>query len=265
MILADHIVVERGGKNILNDVSLALSPGRVTALVGPNGAGKSTLLHVMAGDIAVQSGTVSIDGTRVNRLGAKQLALRRSVLTQQSLLDFPFSAEEVVVLGRSASARGWSDSEEDYRAARRAMAALDIADKAHQLYPSLSGGEMQRVHVARALVQLEAATNRDNRYLLLDEPTASLDVAHAHLTLKLARDAARQGAGVLVVLHDLQLAAFYADDAVIMKRGKIVAAGPFDQVVTADLVARVFDVSAVAIASPHLGGRSIVVSLPRHE
>lgn len=263
MIRADRLYVERGGKRILADVSLTLEPGCVTVLLGPNGAGKSTLMHAIAGDVAVQSGRVIIDGHDVKQIGAKQLALRRAVLTQHSLLDFPFRAEEVVVLGRTASSPSWSDSNADYAAAWRAMAALDIADKARQPYPSLSGGEKQRVHFARAIVQLEAASGK-NRYLLLDEPTSSLDIAHAHIALRLAQKAARDGAGVLIVLHDLQLASFYADNAVLMRQGAIVDSGPFDRVVTAESIGEVFDVSAIAVPSPLPGSRPMIVSLPRN-
>jgi iron complex transport system ATP-binding protein len=258
---AAGIEVVRGGKKLLDGVSAEIVPGRVTALLGPNGAGKSTLLHVLSGDTVPDAGEVTLDGRGIETFRARDLALRRAVLTQQSLLDFPFTAEQVVLLGRAPHFRGWSETARDIAAARFAMAEVDIAGRAAQLYPTLSGGERQRVHLARALTQLDGArAGGGGRYLLLDEPTSNLDVSHAHVTLDLARARARSGFGVLVVLHDFQLAGFYADEVVVLHGGRVAASGPVQAVLTPGLVEEVFQTPAVRIEMPPAG--AIVMAVP---
>ncbi len=246
-LAASGLVVCRGGHALLDGVSLALRPGRVTAVVGPNGAGKSTLLRVLSGELAPDLGEVAFHGRPLASWTPGELARRRAVLPQESDLRFPFRVEEVVRLGRVPHPGG-GDSAHDRRLAREALARVDLAALADRVYPTLSGGEKQRAHLARALVQLQppaGAVAPEGRVLLLDEPTASLDLAHQHSVLTLARELAlRERVAVLAILHDLNLVLAYADDLVVLARGRVVAAGPVSGTLTPGLVREVFGVPA---------------------
>jgi iron complex transport system ATP-binding protein len=240
---ADAVSVRRGGRLVLDAVSCAAPSGRVLAVLGPNGAGTSTLLRLIAGEFAPVSGGVAFAGRPLASWPLSDLALRRAVVGQHSELAFPFTAREVVLLGRTPHpSRG--DAPADRAAADRALAAVDMAGRAAQDYPTLSGGERQRVHFARALAQLDGAP-LGQRALLLDEPTASLDLAHQHGVLALARRLARQeDLAVLIVLHDLNLALAYSDDVLVLQAGRVVAAGPVAVTVTSALVRTVFGITA---------------------
>ncbi len=239
---ADVVSVHRAGRPVLDVVSCAARPGRVLAVLGPNGAGKSTLLRVLAGEFAPASGTVAFAGRPLAAWPLAALALRRAVVGQHSEPAFPFTAREVVLLGRTPHP-GSGDTPADHAAADRALAAVDLAARAAQSYPTLSGGERQRVHFARALAQLDGAP-AGPRALLLDEPTASLDLAHQHGLLRLARDLARRDAlAVLVVLHDLNLALRYADDVLLLAAGRVAAGGPVAGTLTAALASALFGLS----------------------
>jgi len=240
MIEARNISHSYDAHAVLADASLRAAPGRVLALLGPNGAGKTTLLRVMAGELKPQSGTASFDGSELARWKPRELARRRAFLPQDSQLEFPFAVEEVVMLGRAPHIEG-SESDEDARIVREALALAGMESFAARDFTSLSGGERQRVQLARVLAQ---AWPRKGCALLLDEPVASLDLAHQHDTLRIARDWAQGGACVVAILHDVNLALRYADDAVLLKDGRIVADGPVREVLTAERVSEVFSVIA---------------------
>lgn len=247
VLSASGLVVHRGGRALLDEVSLSLLPARVIAVVGPNGAGKSTLLRVLSGELPPDAGQVTFLDRDLSGWPASALARRRAVLPQESDLRFPFRVEEVVRLGRIPHPGG-GDAAHDRVLALEALRRVGLADLANRLYPTLSGGERQRVHLARALVQLEPAPGAPApgaRVLLLDEPTASLDLAHQHSVLSLARDLAlREHIAVLAVLHDLNLVLTYADDLLVLQRGRAAAAGPVAETLTPDLVQEIFGVSA---------------------
>ena len=255
MLAAHDLVVRRGARVLLDGVSLALPPGRVTAVIGPNGAGKSTLLRVLAGEIAPDSGSISLLDRPLSAWGALDLARLRAVLPQESDLRFPFRVDEVVRLGRIPHPGG-GDTGHDRALTREALARVDLAGLSERVYPTLSGGEKQRVHLARALVQLQPAPGRaapPGRVLLLDEPTASLDLAHQHLILALARELAhREQVAVLAILHDLNLVLSYADDLVVLRRGRVIGTGPATTTVTPALVRDVFGVAAGVFRHPEL-------------
>jgi len=261
-LAASDLVVRRGGRALLDGVSLALHPGRVTAVVGPNGAGKSTLLRVLSGELAPDSGAVSFHDRALADWAPGDLARRRAVLPQESDLRFPFRVEEVVRLGRVPHPRG-GDSAHDRRLAREALARVDLAALADRVYPTLSGGEKQRAHLARALVQLQPASDAvapEGRVLLLDEPTASLDLDHQHSVLTLARELAlRERVAVLAVLHDLNLVLAYADGLVVLARGRVVAAGPVSGTLTPGLIREVFGVPARVIELPGSARRQLLL------
>jgi len=239
MIDLTDITVQIGDARLVEDVSAAIRPGQLTAIIGPNGAGKTTLLRVASGELAASAGTVRMDDQPLEALPPRQQARRRAVLPQQSQLHFAFSVLEVVLMGRTPHLQG-AESRDDWQIAETALSAVGMGDFAERAFPTLSGGEQQRVHLARALAQIWTPPADGNRYLLLDEPTASLDLAHQHNVLQVARRLATDGVGVLAILHDLNLAAQYADHVVVMRRGCVHAQGAPDAVFTPACIHDVF-------------------------
>lgn len=235
MIRVEGLGVRIGRTAILDGVDLTVAPGRLTAVIGSNGAGKSTLMRCIAGERSPTSGRVTLDGAPIAAWDLVALARRRAVLPQHVALDFPLTGREVVRLGRSPH-RGVADAATDRRAIAAAMAAADVAHLADRSYPTLSGGEQQRVQFARVLAQIAGPDAAPSGYLLLDEPTASLDLAHQSAILRAARGLAEAGAGVLAILHDLNQAARFADDIVLLRQGRVFAAGSPAEVFTAPIV-----------------------------
>ena len=233
-----NATVRVGDKTLLSDVSMAVEPGQVVTVLGPNGAGKSTLMKIACGERPLTSGTVRLNGR--NNWDLRQQALMLGVLPQSSSLSFPFTVEEVVLLGRTPSS---SDHQENRSIVEQALAKVDARHLKHRQYTTLSGGERQRVHMARVLTQIWDECPSGNRFLLLDEPTSALDPAHQQLTLKIARQQAdEQGMGVMVILHDLNLAARYSDQLVILQDGGIAAQGTPRNVLTPEVVYSVFNI-----------------------
>jgi iron complex transport system ATP-binding protein len=211
----------RGERALIDGVSLALHPGEVLVILGANGAGKSTLLRCLSGELQPDVGEIRLNGVPLARWSPADCAKRRAILPQQSPLSFPFTALEVAAMGRIPHG---GPGPSDTRIAAEALAAAEADHLAERRYTTLSGGERQRVHLARILAQLwTPLPNEEPRYLLLDEPTASLDLAHQHATLALARRWTDRHIGVLVVLHDLNLAAQYGDRIALMKDGRLLA------------------------------------------
>ena len=228
MFEARAISVRLGGTSVLQSVDVTVRAGEVIAVCGPNGAGKSTLLATLAGDIRPQDGTVCLDGRPIRDMPAAELAARRAVLEQQPTLSAPFTIRELLSL--SVPPQVSQHRLDDL--IRRHLEAVGLLELVDRNCLTLSGGQRHRAHLARVLVQLDASDARDS-YLLLDEPTASLDLAHQITTLRIVRRTAGAGAGVLLVLHDLSLAAAYADRVVLMQEGRIVDVGPPCDVLTA--------------------------------
>ena len=244
-----RLVSARAGKAILvRDVSLSVAPGEVVALIGPNGAGKSTLLRLLAGDEAPSSGEVRIAGRPLAAWAPRDLARTRAVLPQQSTLAFAFTALEVVLMGRAPHAYG-GEGPDDCAAARQALAIVGLEGFEERLYPTLSGGEQQRVHLARVIAQIGPG-GCNERYLLLDEPTSSLDLAHQHGALRIVRRMANEGAGVLVVLHDLNLAAEYADRIGVLSGGSLLSLGSPWRVLTREILREAFHIEARIVPAP---------------
>lgn len=238
MYQAHGIHVSVSGKPILVDARVAVAPGKVVAIVGPNGAGKSTLLKVLAGERKPNAGEVTLDGISITDRKASELAARRAVLPQSAVVAFPFTVEEIVGLGLPHRfPRG-----EGQRLIERGLRAVDMIPFGPRAYDTLSGGERQRIQLARVLLQLWS--HGTNGYLLLDEPTSSLDLAHQLVALNLAREHAAGGGGVLTVLHDINLAVMVADEILALKAGQVVASGPPAEVVTDALIHELYDVKA---------------------
>jgi iron complex transport system ATP-binding protein len=254
MLRARSATYRVGEKALVASVDLALRPGVFTAIIGPNGAGKSTLLRLLSGELKPTSGSVELDGRSLALCQAGALARRRAVVPQATALSFPFTAGEVVLLG--ATVPGFAPpSAHLERAAMECLRTVGLVDIRDRLYTHLSGGERQRVHIARALLQL-AVSSRDGdepAILMLDEPTASLDLAHQGIVLGEARRQAQQGRAVLAVLHDLNLAAAFADELILMSRGQIAARGTARDVLSDELLSRAYGCEVRTNKTPAAG------------
>jgi iron complex transport system ATP-binding protein len=249
------LTVLLGGRPVLHDVSVAVHPGETVALIGPNGAGKSTLLGALAGDRPAASGSATIMGHAAASWPPLHLARTRAVLPQSSSVSFAFSAGEVVEMGRAPWA-GTDAADADEEAIAEAMADAGVAEFAGRGIDTLSGGERARLALARVLAQ-------HTPILMLDEPTAALDLHHQELTLSLARRRARAGCAVLVVLHDLGLAAAYADRIVLLDRGRVAADGPPATVLDPDLLSRIYQHPIEVLPHP-AGAAPIVLPVRAH-
>lgn len=248
MLNAEHLGVERGGRALLESVNLDVKPGEVIAVLGANGAGKSTLLRLLARELAPTVGAIQLNGRPIEYWSASELARQRAVLPQSDALRFAFEVRQVVALGRfpwgveaASRAREVTDA---------AMHAADIFKLATRRYTELSAGERARVQFARVLAQIWESEPGRERYLLLDEPTASLDLAHQHSVLAMTRRFAASGVGVVMVLHDPNLALLYADRSILLKQGRVLACGRTCEVLTAQLIRDTFGIDVDLISRP---------------
>jgi iron complex transport system ATP-binding protein len=240
MIEAIGLSYSIGALEILQDVSLTVRPGEVVALVGPNGAGKTTLLRLLSGtDLVPSAGEITIDGTPLAELSPAGMARHRALLSQEQQLQADFPAFDVVLMGRTPHVVG-REQPRDYQIAAAALSNMRAQPLADRPFTVLSGGEKQRIALARAGAQIWEPLPSGNRYLLLDEPTNNLDLAHQHIALGRARDWASDGVGVVTVLHDLNLAAQYADRLVVLHTGRVVSTGSPREVLTQTLMRSVF-------------------------
>ncbi|MBI1260346.1 MAG: heme ABC transporter ATP-binding protein [Rhizobiales bacterium] len=248
MIEGRDISVEIGRRRLLDQINIDIEPGRIMIIAGPNGAGKSTLMSVLAGERVPATGGVMMDGVPLSAISHRQLAMRRAVLLQQSALDFAFTVAEVVALGRLPHVDA-PDVADDPAAIAQAAARADIQHLMARHYPTLSGGEKQRVQFARALAQLWHRDGGTRRYLFLDEPTSALDLRHQRLLLNVAAALKGESVGVLAILHDINLAAAYGDDLMLLRDGRCVAAGPVDEVLNPVEIEACFDLGVEMMTS----------------
>lgn len=218
---AEHIHFTVGNRQILSDVGLTLSPGKFVAVLGPNGAGKSTLLKIMTGELKQQTGAVKVGEKDIDKFSTKELALVRAVLPQHSAMNFPFRAFEVVLTGRTAYRK---ERAEDLRIVEEVMKETGSWHLKDSFYNTMSGGEQQRVQLARVLAQIHS-TEDTPRFLFVDEPSSSLDIAYQHQILGTIRSRCEKQVGVMAILHDLNLAAQYADEILFLCGGKSIAHG----------------------------------------
>lgn len=243
---ADALQLRRGGRSLLHALHLSLGPGEVHAVLGPNGAGKSSLLRCLSGELAPTAGRALLDQRDLRAWSPLALARRRAVLPQAESLRFAFAVADVVRLGRLPLPTLPAAEEH-----ARIEAALHTTGCAHLLtraYTDLSGGERQRVQLARVLVQVAEDLGEGPRYLILDEPTAALDLAHQYELLEALRRRADAGLGVLMSLHDPNLALAYADVVTLLCCGEAVAQGPPADVLTPATLARYFGVRAERVS-----------------
>lgn len=260
-LIATSIAVHRGRRVILRDVSIRVAATEIVAILGANGAGKSTLLRALAGGLELERGDVSLLGRALTSWDRVELARRRASVQPARAIDFPFLVEELVRLGRHPHA---PDPQLDRRSVAEAMAATEIGHLAKRCHSSLSTGERQRVELARALAQLGRPSRERPCWLLLDEPTANLDLAHALVLLERLRAWCRAGLGVAMVVHDLGLALRFADRIVLLADGHVLADGrPELFVEQPQLLRDGFGLDAEVIAHPR-GGWPIVLPTAAH-
>jgi len=247
VIDVDDVSVSLGGTEILTDVSLSAEVGELVGLVGPNGAGKTTLLRTASGVLDPDGGTVHVDGDDVHALSSREASRRVAVVPQTSAVSFDFDVETVVEMGRHPyrSRLGGVD-EAGAEAVQTAMERVDVAQFADRSIEAVSGGERRRVLLARALAQ-------DTPCLLLDEPTASLDVTRAVETLSMVRDLVDDGRAAVAAIHDLDLAARFCDRIVVLAEGTVRAGGPPAETLDAEVLSAAFDGRAEVANDPLTG------------
>ncbi|WP_336082574.1 heme ABC transporter ATP-binding protein [Nocardia sp. SSK8] len=247
---ATGLTVRRGHRTVLDDVDFQVAAGEIVALVGPNGAGKSSLLAALAGELEPSTGTVKLEGHALTHWSHADMARRRAVLPQSHAVGFPFTAREVVAMGRSPWLHTAAAGRDDALIAA-ALAATDVTHLATRPFPSLSGGERARVALARVLAQ-------DTATVLLDEPTAALDIGHQEAVLRLAADRATAGSAVVVVVHDLGVAAAYADRVTVLDAGRVAADGPPRTVLTHELLTAVYRHPVDVFDHPDTGAQLVL-------
>jgi len=257
VIRALGITVRRAGRTLVDGADIAAAAGELTVIVGPNGAGKSTLLRVLSGDIVADAGEAVLLDRPLRQWRRADIARCRAVLPQGCSLNFAFRVKDVVRLGRLP----FSPSPEDAEIAARALSTVGLDGFAERLYPSLSGGEQRRVQLARVLAQADGAVRAGRGVVLLDEPTANLDPAHGLAALAHARKLARAGLTVLSVVHDVNLAAPFADRFIGMRTGRVVFSGKPREVLTSDNLRSVYGVDTAVLPHPRLDC-PLVVFLP---
>ena len=254
MLSAKQLEVKRGSKTILHDINLSLVSGQITGVLGSNGAGKSTLLAALCGELTPTQGEVMFAASPLADWDNQQRAQHLAVLPQTSTLNFGFTVQQVVAMGRLPYTTGQAV---DQQIIEQVLHQVDATNLAERNYLQLSGGERQRVHLARVLAQLMPASGR--QVLLLDEPTSMLDPLHQHSTLQAVRAFAEQGGAVLVILHDLNLAARYCDQLLLLDQGQIVIQGSPAEVLTAQRVEQVFGLEVLVQPHPERG-HPVVIS-----
>lgn len=237
-----------GGKPILDDVGFALQPGRLNALIGPNGAGKSTLLRVILGFEPAARAHVAFEGADLHALPRRQRARIAALVEQSAATDQPIDVHDVVMLGRLPHQGLWSaDSQsEDEAVVARALQRTGMSDFATRRFSTLSGGEQQKVQIARALAQ-------QPRLLLFDEPTNHLDLSAQIAVMEILRALAGEGLTVLVTMHDLNLTTAWFDHVIALDKGRVVAQGSPGEIIDAPFLAEVYGVQATIIANPASG------------
>ncbi|HZT76430.1 MAG TPA: heme ABC transporter ATP-binding protein [Vicinamibacterales bacterium] len=258
MLTAEAIGYRVGRRTILEDVTAAFEPRRLHLVIGPNGAGKSTLVKLLARLVPPSHGRIRYGSTDATTLGHRELARRRAVLSQAVEVAFPIPARELVMMGRYPHFTG-QPSPDDEAICDEMMRLLDVVALGEQPYATLSGGEKQRVNFARVLAQIWRPVDADGRYLFLDEPLTFLDIQHQLRFMQLVRGFADQDDVVVVgVVHDLNLAARFADRVILLDAGAVAVIGTPDEVLTPEHLRNAFHVRPTVVTNPATGGRHLI-------
>lgn len=254
MIEAIDVTFKVGGRTLLKNVNFRLRPGELCAITGANGAGKSTLLKVLCRELRHDSGKIEINGRSINDYGSLEMAQIRSVLSQQNRVSLPFKVAEIVMMGRYPFF-GQKPGNHDHAIVENCLNRLEITHLADRLYPTLSGGEQQRVQIAKTLAQV---WKTPNAYIFLDEPTTGLDLKHQHQLIRLANELANSGYGIVAVIHDLNVALQHTDKVLLLNKGEVHAFGKPADVLTPTNIQQTFGITVNVIHSVEGHGSLII-------
>jgi iron complex transport system ATP-binding protein len=257
MLTIKGLCAKLAGRAVLHDITISAQAGQITAIVGPNGSGKTTLLRAMTGDLPY-SGVACLNGLEVATTRPWQLAATRAVLAQATDVAFPFTVAEVVQLGLQSGATQPHD-----KLASQALTMVGLGAFANRLFQDLSGGEQQRAHLARVLLQVWEATGPDGpRWLFLDEPVSSLDIGHQIMVMGIVRRFADAGGGVVAVMHDLNLTAMFADRVGLLHNGRLAAKGRPEDVLTDKVLSIAYDCPVRVNTAPATGPWLVPQAMP---
>jgi len=243
MIEVENVHFSVKNKSLLQDISFKAKTGEFWAIVGANGAGKSTLLKLLSKELIPGKGAISLHGKDLKKYSLKELAQKRAVLAQQNVITLSFTVHDIVLMGRYPFYDS-KPSQHDLSVVNHCLQKVGIIHFKDRLFPTLSGGEQQRVQLARTLAQIWEVRNG---FILLDEPTSGMDLLHQYETFQLAREMTQKGYGVIAVVHDLNFALQYADQVLMLKKGKIFGIGNANEVLTGENIKEAFGVSVKII------------------
>lgn len=258
MLRAEHLSFQIGGNRLINDVSLTLMPGEFTMVLGPNGAGKSTLLKLLTGTEIPSQGQVWYGDQPLNSIPLPTLARQKAVLSQLLSLPFDLSVSDVVMMGRYPYF-DLNPTNQDKQVADDCLEAVGMFSFKTRAFASLSGGEKQKVHLARVLAQLyHQPSDESVKYLFLDEPISALDIHYQHQILRLVRELASQNMIVFVIVHDINLALQYAQKVILIDQGRIYGIGHPDDVLTQTAIETIFQLTPYFMTHPETGRRVMI-------
>lgn len=259
MLRTEKIYYRIGKKLILNGISAEFKPGEFNMILGPNGSGKSTFLKIFSGEISGYEGSVLYGADKISKLKKEELAKYRAVMSQQPELSFPLTVDEVVMMGRYPHF-SFNPGKKDEAICNEVMERMNLLEFKERNYLTLSGGEKQRVQYTRVLAQVWEKPASGFRYLFLDEPLTSLDINYQQEFLQIARELAKEDIVLVAVMHDINLAIQFADKLFFLKEGELVDHGKPKEILTADLLRKVFNIQSVIIDNPLTGNPLVLMS-----
>lgn len=249
MIDVKHLDYFAGAVQVLTDINIKIKTEEVTVILGPNGAGKSSLLQCICGTKKYSNGNVHYNNKDIHRYSLKELSKKRAVLSQSNLVSFPFTVMEIVMMGRTPRLKK-SETDYDFEIVSEVLFQVDAYHLKDRIFPTLSGGEQQRVQLARVLAQIWEV---EEAYLFLDEPTSALDLKHQHQILELVcKLVKKKSLSVVCILHDLSLAMYYSDKSILMSDGKVYAMGKTKEILSLDNLQQVYQLPADIIKRFHI-------------
>jgi len=257
MLRTENISFSVGKKQILKNVSATFLPGEFNMILGPNGSGKSSFLKIFSGEINKYQGTVLYDDKKIKELRKEELAKKRAVMSQQADLGFPLLVEEVVMMGRYPHFT-FNPNKKDITICNEVIERMNLFEFKERNYLTLSGGEKQRVQYARVLAQIWEKPAEGYRYLFLDEPLNSLDISYQHEFLQAAVELIKDHTVLIAVMHDINLAAHYADNLFFLKEGELVVHGKPKDILTENIIEKVFNIKTTVIDNPVTGKPLII-------
>ena len=259
MLKTEKIYYRIGKKLILNGISAEFRPGEFNMILGPNGSGKSTFLKIFSGEINGYEGSVLYNDHKISKLKKEELAKYRAVMSQQPELGFPLTVDEVVMMGRYPHF-SFNPGKKDEAICNEVMERMNLSEFKERNYLTLSGGEKQRVQYARVLAQIWERPASGFRYLFLDEPLTSLDINYQQEFLQIARELAKEGIVLVAVMHDINLAIQFADKLFFLKEGELVGHGKPKEILSADLIKKVFNIQSTIINNPVTGNPLVIMN-----